>query len=111
MTGHKRHYINSDGNGGVAIGKGTLAIIGTFMLILQFVISTVTYQVTVKNQVDHLQENLREHNRLQEEWVEAEQDKMDRCCGDNKVLGTKVDRIEKDISEIKSDVKTLAQGG
>jgi peptidoglycan hydrolase CwlO-like protein len=106
----KKHYIKSDGNGGVNIGKGTLAIIGTFMMILQFVIATVSYQVTTKVQVDNIKSQLEEHNHIQQAYTLAMNAKVEACCQDNAVLTSKVDRIEQDIKEIKGDVKSIARG-
>jgi len=95
--------LKSDGNGGLVIKKTTLAAIALLITVLSIVGTVVAYGVTVRSDVDNLQEG---YNRIIADSKEIE---TNVALNKNTIITNqeKIIALHSDIKEIKSDVKEL----
>ena len=90
----KKMYLKPDGNGGVNISKGMMALITLTLIMVTVVASVVAYGSNIKADVEHNTETLQ------------------TCMGntaDIVRIETKIENIESDVSEMRQDIKTLLQ--
>ena len=98
-----KFYMKSDGNGGMMIGKGTMAIVLFLISIFSTFAAVVAYSVTVKAEVA---QQRKEIDGLEGKMTMHETDTSDV----GKQLATitvKLDQTQKDIEELKKDTKSL----
>ena len=99
---HEKHYLRSDGNGGLNISH-SVAIISIIVMIFIALIpaavawGVLTTKVDTYNDVIH--NNVDTINQLEGKHVDNREDIA--------ILSTQVNNIEDDVLEIKSDVKLL----
>ena len=95
--------MKSDGNGGLVIKKTTLAAIALLITVLSIVGTVVAYGVTVRSDVDNLQEG---YNQIIADSKEIE---TNVALNKNTIITNqeKIIALHSDIKEIKSDVKEL----
>lgn len=96
-------YFKSDGNGGFIIGKGAIAFITLIIILLSSVVSVVAYSVGVRVDVDH-NTNAISINNLNINNLEEDQIKY---ALDFVAVETKIDTMQKDVTELKDDIKEL----
>lgn len=102
-----KHYIKSDGNGGVTINKNLITFLTFVMLVLMATIAFASRAGGAKRDIENLKISVDKNLEMY--------DKLDKTTSNLKIdmeaniAGTKVEitTIKDDISEIKSDIKLL----
>jgi len=93
-----KHYMKSDGNGGVNMSWKVLGILCTIIALTS---ATVVYGVTTRNKIDSLEEHF--------EDIEVSFDDLDvreiSLRTDFEKLCVKIDNMAEDIKEIKEYIK------
>ena len=99
--------MKSDGNGGVIIGKGVLALIMVVIALLSIVGTVMAYTVTIRADVDNLQDYFAESGPRH---IETINDINDHIAKNQDTIILNQERIlsmKEDINEIKLDVKEI----
>jgi len=105
-----KHYIKSDGNGGIAIGKYTMALL---MLVVVIVCASVPFVFgygQVNNRISNLEKVWDEASITHPAYVEKTDDRIRALEAQSAVILQKLEMIESDIKEIKTDIKDIKRG-
>ena len=111
-----KHYIQSDGNGGLNIGKHTVAIIISVLALLFTISGALASQVysygKLSEKVEHntegyldLKTSIEDTKLIDNSEFTQYKDKVSGCETKVAVIETKLDNIETGINEIKEIVK------
>ena len=98
-----KHYMRSDGNGGVNISNSVLALCGFILILLTALASVSVAYGNIRTDVDNIVSR-EQGNKLQ--WKEAI-NKIDDININEKKHDIILRIIEEDIGEIKIDIKEI----
>ena len=95
--------MKSDGNGGIIINKGVMALITLIIILATTFASVVAFSAGVRSEVQHntqrIDINIEGISDVEQE-AEANKESMGK-------VETNINNMKEDISEIKADVKLL----
>lgn len=100
---HQQRHFESDGNGGLYVSKKFLAILIMITTLLASFASVVVYAQTIRTDVSQLQKDTMQ---IQSQQVTQDNLLRDHAV-DDATMKTQLENMQKDLSEIKADVKAL----
>jgi len=99
----KKMYMKSDGNGGFKISKGAIALISLLIVIMTFTATAAAQNASLKTTVLH-------NTKIMDECgMHIEDIKYQNAHRETDIakLDTKIDNIEKDVSEMRADIQEI----
>lgn len=91
-----RHYIRRDGNGGLSIGKGTLALLSLLLAVVcalaGFTFRAMAFQNTISNMQNDINDNSNDLQTLSPVVIKNHEDIA--------VISAKVENIDKNVEKI-----------
>jgi Tfp pilus assembly protein PilX len=100
-----KHYIRADGNGGINISTSMMALVTLTLLVLGSLASTVYAYGSLNNKVDQLETYFQEAGPRHTAEMDAVRLRLDATERSNTIVTTKLDQIQSDLKEVKTDLK------
>ncbi len=97
--------MESDGNGGYVIQKGTFALIMAIIALLSCVTTVVAYGVTMNASINNLEAKYEQVATDHKPWAEAVDEQINELEKSQVASTVILQDIHDDIKEIKSDLK------
>lgn len=101
----EKHYLRSDGNGGVNISMSMIALSSLVILILGTLGSSVYAYGTLNSKVDNINKFIDDNYQKRIDWGSSLEGRVNNCEQNYAVISSKLDTIQRDIIEVKTDVK------
>jgi len=98
-----KHYLQTDGNGGVTISKSMVAFLLLVIAIISGITQVVVQSTTVKAAVKHIEENVLD-NEVEIDNLSKENNQI-RTDFERSLV--KIDGMADDVKEIKQDIKEI----
>lgn len=100
-------YVKSDGNGGITMSKGLIALVTLLLIVSTTFASVVAFSVGVRGDVDINREKVSEC----QQGIDGLHGRVGENEKDIRETQTQITDMKDDLAEIKSDIKQLLKQG